>query len=132
LGVRVSPRVLEKKMNKEDALKLLNEANIFFFVDDEDEPNLKQMINLNDVFGWAWADGEVVKDEDLVEVATLFREYGWCGIYYWVSKKRGGQHSEFLDINRFIDFVANEEALKEKEPDTDKRAYLKYKYTLGE
>lgn len=114
-------------MNKDEALKLLNASQIFF--DDEDIGEC--MINLNDVFGWACADTEKVEDEEIVEVAELFGKYGWCGILYWVSKKRGGQRSEFLDNNRFIDFVSNEEKLIKQEPDTDKRAYLKYSYTLG-
>lgn len=118
-------------INKDKALELLNAASLFFPADD-DEPEIKRMINLNDVFGWAWADGENVTDEDLPKVAYLFREYGWCGILYWVSDKRGGQRSEFADINRYIDFVKNEETLIQKEPNTDKRAYIKYKYTLGE
>jgi len=117
-------------MNKEESLNLLKAANIFYgYVDEED---LTQVINLNDVFGWAWADGEKVEDSELIEVARLYRLYGWCGILYWVSQKRGGQRSEFLDNNRFIDFVKNEEDLIKKEPDTDKRAYFKYSYKLGE
>lgn len=115
-------------MNKKEAAKLLNASQIFF--DDEDEIG-EHMINLNDVFGWACADAEKVEDDELVEVASLFSRYGWCGVLYWVSKKRGGERSEFLDNNRFIDFVTNEEKLIEQEPDTDKRAYLKYSYTLG-
>jgi len=118
-------------MNKEEALILLNAANIFF-EEDEEEPDLKMMINLNDVFGWAWVDGEKVKEEELIEVAELCQKYGWCGVLYWVSKKRGGLRSEFFDNNRFIEFVKNEEALIELEPNTDKRAYMKIVYTLGE
>jgi hypothetical protein len=114
-------------MNKKEALKLLNAAQIFF--DDEDIG--EHMLNLNDVFGWACADTEKVEDEDIIRVAELFSKYGWCGILYWVSNKRNGERSEFLDNNRFIDFVDNEEKLVKKEPDNDKRAYLKYKYKLG-
>jgi hypothetical protein len=73
-----------------------------------------------------------LKDKGLNDLISQCDNGNNSDTYNWISKKRGGQHSEFLDINRFIDFVANEEALKEKEPDTDKRAYLKYKYTLGE
>ena len=118
-------------MKTKDALSLLNLSGVFYDID-EDEPEMNQMVNLNDVFGWACADCEKVEDNELVEVAGLFKQYGWCGILYWVSKKRGGVHSEFLDNNRFIDFVKMEEDLVQEEPDTDKRAYKKYKYTLGE
>ena len=118
-------------MNQEDALELLRLTNVFYDID-EDEPEMKQMINLNDVFGWGVADCEKVEDSELVEVAKLFKKYGWCGILYWVSEiKRGGLRSEFLDNNRFIDFVKLEEDLIKQEPDTDKRAYKIYKYTLG-
>jgi hypothetical protein len=117
-------------MNKDEALKLLEFSGIFYD-EDEEEPEMRHMINLNDVFGWACADCEKVNDNDLIIVAKLFKQYGWCGILYWVSRKRGGIRSEFLDNNRFIDFVDNEEKLVAKEPDTDKRAYLKYSYTLG-
>lgn len=117
-------------MDREEALSLLNLADVFF-EPDGDDPELNQVINLNDVLGWARADGEKVEDDELIEVAELFRKYGWCGVLYWVSKKRGGQRSEFFDNNRFIDFVANEERLIKDEPDADKRAYKKYTYTLG-
>ena len=118
-------------MDKKDALELLKLADVFYDID-EDEPEMNQMINLNDIFGWACADCEKVEDGDLIEVAKLFKKYGWCGILYWVSEiKRDGLRSEFLDNNRFIDFVKLEEDLIKQEPDTDKRAYKKYKYTLG-
>ena len=38
--------------------------------------------------------------------------------------------SEFEDINRFVEFVRNEEAIKEEVSDSNKRAYLKRSYTL--
>ena len=118
-------------MDKKEALNLLNLTDVFYDADD-DEPEMAQMINLNDVFGWAVADCEKVKDDELIEVAGLFKKYGWCGILYWVSEiKREGSRSEFLDNNRFIDFVKREEDLIKQEPDSDKRAYKKYKYTLG-
>jgi len=116
---------------KEEALTLLNYANVFIALD-EDELETKQVINLNDAFYWASADAEKVEDDELLEVAQLFINYGWCGIYYWVCNKRGSLKVEFEDINRFIDFVKHEEELVVKEPNTDKRAYMKYEYTLGE
>jgi len=120
-------------MNIEDARKLLTSGNVFydFEEDDEDYEQFKQAINLNDVFGWGWADCEMVKDNELPELARLYDLYGWCGVLYWVSQKRDGMRSEFLDNNRFIDFVAAEEQLIKEEPDFNKRAYKKYSYTLG-
>jgi hypothetical protein len=115
-------------MNKDEALKLLEASGIFFDIDCEVG---EHTINLNDVFGWACADMEKVEEPELITVANLFYKYGWCGVLYWVSEKRGGERSEFLDNNRFIDFVKNEEKLIKQEPDTDKRAYLKYSYKLG-
>lgn len=117
-------------MDKNEALTLLKLAEVFYPEDDDDG----KLINLNDVFGWAVADCEKVEDNELVEVAGLFKSYGWCGILYWVCQKRNNlnttKHSEFCDINRFVEFVKNEEALIKREPNCDKRAYLKYSYTL--
>ena len=118
-------------MNIGDARTLLEAAGVFFDNDDLD-PRYHQMLNMNDVWGWATADGEYVEDEELPEVARLFCEYGWCGLLYWVSQKRGGIVSEFADVNRFIEFVRNEEAILKEEPDLNKRAYLKRQYTIGE
>lgn len=88
-------------------------------------------LNMNDTWMWACSDGEEVPEEEIPEVARLFKWYGHCGLLYWVSRKRGGLRSEFHDNNRFIDFVAHEEALREKEPSSSKRAYMKIRYTLG-
>jgi hypothetical protein len=119
-------------MNKAEALVLLYIAGIFYPID-EDEPEMRQMINLNDAFFWAYADCEKVEDDDLIEVAQLFVTYGWCGVYYWVMKKRNllKDEVEFKDINRFINFVKHEEELVKKEPNSDRRAYIIYKYELG-
>jgi hypothetical protein len=116
-------------MTKEEALTLLEASGVFF--PDDDEAG-EHAINLNDAFWWAVADGEKVEDEELIEVGSLFFHYGWCGILYWVSKKRNLGKVEFFDINRFIDFVKHEEELVEQEPDTNKRAYMNIKYELGE
>lgn len=116
-------------MQKEDALQLLKLSGLTLDADDE-LPGL--WLNLNDVFGWGCADGEEITDEDLDEVTRLFIQYGWCGLLYWASKKRGGCRSEFKDINRFIEFVAREEAIITEQPDSSKRAYLAKSYTLGQ
>jgi len=120
-------------MTIEEAKKLLYSADLFFYDEEDEEDEFdKPMLNMNDVWGWACADGEFVEEDEFAELARLFRRYGWCGVLYWVSKKRGGERSEFLDNNRFIDFVAQEEALIASVPESDKRAYYKYPYSLGE
>lgn len=115
----------------EAARKLLEAADIFYD-NSENDPELQQFINMNDVWGWASAYGEHVKDEELIEVADLFKSYGWAGILYWVSKKNDNMRSEFYDNNRFIDFVANEERIKLEVSDYNKRAYHKTSYMLGD
>ena len=114
----------------ENARKLLVDADVFFGPDEE-VPELAQTINLNDVWGWACADGHYVSDEELPVIAGLFWEYGWCGILYWCSEYHGGISSEFYDVNRQIEFVRQEETLKKKIPSSSQRAYTKYKYALG-
>lgn len=116
----------------EEAKTLLTCSNVFFGDTDRDDPRWNQTINLNDVWGWACSDCEYVEDHEMIEVATLFFHYGWNGILYWISQKRGGIKSEFHDVNRGIEFVKKEEQIKKDEPSTTKRAYTKVVYTLGE
>lgn len=116
------------KFTMEEARELLTRAGLFF--DDDEEVSL--CLNMNDVWMWACADGEDVPNEELPRLAELFWRYGWCGVLYWVSERNGGRISEFMNNNRFIDFVKNEEDIRQMEPSSDKRAYLKCKYTLGE
>lgn len=113
--------------NKEEAINLLKAADLFF--DDEDFES-KYVLNMNDVWGWACADGEEVPEDKLIEVAELFWQYGWAGILYWVSRRNNDSKSEFADVNRFIDFVVNEERIKQEFPDPNIRAYIKATYTL--
>lgn len=122
-------------MNQHDTEKLAEAKELLsvsglFFSEDDGLPGF--WINLNDTFGWACADGEQVDGSDLIEVARLFRDYGWCGLLYWVSKKREGLKSEFADNNRFIQFVKEEERIKREVPESTKRAYHKVVYTIGE
>ena len=111
------------------ARELLHAASVFF---DADEEMPGQWLNLNDTFWWACADAEEVPDDDMPRVAELFRHYGWCGVLYWVWKRRGGDFTvEFQDVRRFIEFVTKEEAIRDEEPSDSKRAYLKRSYTIG-
>jgi hypothetical protein len=118
-------------MTIKEARKLLEAANVFFGDFEDGDDKLKQTINMNDVWGWAVADGQYVKDEELPEVANMFSRYGWCGILYWASKKRGNQKSEFHDVNRFIQFVEKEEEIKMRFPNPSDRAYKKEDYHIG-
>lgn len=115
----------------EEALKLLQAAEVFFEPDD-DSPGIERVINLNDAFYWACSDGEDVADADAPRVAELFWRYGINGVYYWVtSEKRGLTSVEFQDVNRAIEFVRKEEELRVAEPSSSKRAYSKLQYTIG-
>lgn len=115
------------------AFMLLEAAELFFDGDgeaDKGEP-WNRTINMNDVWGWATADGEFVPDEFAQDLHDLFYRYGWCGVLYWASERRDCMRSEFADVNRFIDFVRHEEKLRKSEPSSSKRAYVKISYTLG-
>lgn len=91
----------------------------------------KLLVNISDTFAWASADAEPVPPEAVAELARLFSDWGRAGLLYWVSKQRGGARSEFKDVNRYIDFVAREEAWKKREPSSSKRAYTDIPDDLG-
>jgi hypothetical protein len=112
-------------MTQEEATQLLR--TIGYLYDDDEVLEL----NMNDVWAWALAWGEPIPADKVVEVAELFRLYGWCGLLYWVSEQHDQMRSEFEDNNRMIDFVRHEETLRQTEPDDNKRAYTKLSYTLG-
>lgn len=117
----------------DEALSLLTAAEVFFEPDEDDDPKLARMLNLNDAFFWACSDGEYVSDEDAPRVAELFFRYGRCGVWYWVVvEKRDGSTAEFMDVNRAIEFVRNEEAFRVEFPDSTKRAYTPLTYMIGE
>lgn len=120
----------------EQARELLGKAGLFFDADDGDDTEesrqkMAQTLNMNDVWGWACADGKYVPDDKLPELAALFYRYGWAGVLYWVSEQSGGMRSEFHDNNRFIDFVRHEERLRKEIPEDSQRAYKKIQYILG-
>lgn len=115
-------------MTIDDAKKLLRLGGMTYYAD-EDKPI---ELNMNDTWAWATAFGMPVSDEQVIEVASLFVNYGYCGILYWVSEQNDQMRSEFHDINRFVDFVRAEETLRKEMPQSTKRAYHKLKYTLGD
>ncbi|MGH9369696.1 MAG: hypothetical protein ACRD3M_18750 [Thermoanaerobaculia bacterium] len=117
-------------MTSDEARQLLTLAGVFYEPDDEIK-EYAQTLNMNDVWGWATAWGQYVPDSELPRVGELFYRYGWCGILYWMSEQHEQMRSEFLDVNRFVDFVRQEEKLREAEPSFSKRAYKKIEYSLG-
>lgn len=96
-----------------------------------EDDSTSRTLNMNDTFGRALAYGELVSDEDMIEVAELFCRYGYHGLTYWCAEKEGWSRSEFEDITRGIEFVRQEEKIMTKYPDSSERAYKKVKYTLG-
>ena len=115
-------------MTVDEAKKFLKLAHVCY-PDDDEEPGLH--LNMNDVWGWATAWGEEVPDDKALEVVGLYGRYGDCGLLYWVSERHEQMRSEFEDINRFVDFVRNEERIRKETPESTKRAYRKVSYTLG-
>jgi hypothetical protein len=120
------------------ALEMLNAAGVFYFteIDDPDDEPFRQMLNMNDTFAWALAYGATVPDGHLCEVAALFWRYGSAGLHYWCTihpdeEQRIGA-SEFEDVQRGIDFVRHEEAIRKQFESSSQRAYHKAVYTLGE
>lgn len=116
-------------MTKKDALAKLTTAGVFYGADDED-PEMAQTLNMNDTWCWGSAWGEYVPDDQLVEVWWLFFMYGWCGLLYWVSKKDNGRRSEFYHYNRMIEFVENEERLRQQFPKSSALAYHQASYEI--
>ncbi len=116
----------------ESDVALLKAADLFY-PDDPEEPEFagKLILNMNDVWGWATGWGEEVPADQVHELARLFRDYGWPGVLYWMSGRHDNMRSEFEDINRFVDFVRNEEKIRADVPNSSKRAYVKAVYTLG-
>jgi hypothetical protein len=112
------------------AKDLLSRAGLFYGSGEEPDDDGDQILNMNDTWGWATAYGEHVPDEDLPEVARLFVAYGFCGVLYWVSKKNDDMESEFSHINRFVQFVREEEKLREGLT-SSQHAYKKSEYTIS-
>lgn len=134
-------------MTADEAREMLKRAGLFYY-DDGDPPDpeeypteekrkaIGQTLNMNDTWGWATAFGQEITDEELPKVASLFWQYGRCGVLYWVSEKNKSadgepMRSEFEDINRFVDFVRNEERVAKECHDAGKNLYsYKASYTL--
>lgn len=120
---------------QEKAAALLEAADVFYHnrADeyDPEEWGPPFTLNMNDTWCWASGWGETIPEEELPEVARLFRTYGQCGLLYWMSEKHNQMRSEFHDINRFVDFVRAEENIRKEVTDYNRRAYHKASYTLG-
>lgn len=112
----------------ERAIKFLNATDLFF---DDDDDMGKYCLNLGDTFAWACADAERVGEDELPRLAELVWLYGYCGMLYWVSEKRGGMMTAFQDNNRMIEFVRHEEQIRSEIPDSCARALAKRSYMIG-
>lgn len=124
-GTALAEAAARAASSADEDLLLLLDADVGWITDG------KFRLNMNDTWGWAIADSELVPPEKMREVATLFRRYGEPGLFYWVSEQRERLASEFHHINRFIEFVRREEELRIAEPNDAKRAYKKVSYTIG-
>ncbi len=116
----------EKGVDEDLALLLAADGYVFYSEENE------LMLNMNDTWAWALSWCPIVPPDQIPEVARLFRTYGNAGLMYWHSCQENNMRSEFEDNNRAIDFIRHEEKIRKNEPDHNKRAYLKIKYTLGE
>ena len=87
---------------------------------------------MNDTWAWASGDCERVLPVNIEEVVRLFTSFGHAGLLYWVSERRDRMRSEFYDINRFVEFVRNEERICHEVPDHSARGYHKASYAIGQ
>lgn len=69
-----------------EMIDVLRRANVLFAAD-EAGPGL--VLNMNDTFGYATADGEVITEKDVPAVYALWRIFSWDGVAWWVWCKRG-------------------------------------------
>jgi hypothetical protein len=116
-------------MTKESVLALLKTLDVVFDADEIE--HYVQTLNMNDVWGWGVSWCEYIPDDELPRVGYLLSNYGWCGALYWTSERHNQMRSEFEDINRFVEFVRQEERVKMEWPDSSQRAYKKHSYNLG-
>lgn len=74
-----------KQVGKEylDVLLPQDELQLWFR-----EEEVKAFVVLNDVFGYCCADAEEVALDEIPELASLWKKYGFTGAIYWASKKR--------------------------------------------
>lgn len=110
-----------------EAWKLL-QACPDYYHDAEEGPS--KLINMGDVWAWAYAGCIVLTDENVVRVAELYNRYGFPGLLYYQIEADGYTKSEFTDNNRMIQFVTNEERIRKECPDYNKRAYFKAEYKI--
>ena len=75
------------------------------------------VLDMNDTFYYACADGEEVKPEEIKEVARLFRWYGFPGLNYWVAGKRG-HDPEIPQHREEVEYVRGKEKKEPTEPET--------------
>ncbi len=47
------------------------------------------MLNMNDTFMYACADGELFTSKDIPEILRVCDDHGWIGLICWAAKHRG-------------------------------------------
>ena len=77
-----------------------------------EKPCTAEDLNMNDVWGWAFARCPIVPESEVEEVCRLFKRYGRAGLLYWHAQQEGDMRSELRDNSRVIDFVENEERMR--------------------
>lgn len=118
-----------RKERREEAYQHLLSTGFFYDID-EDYPRLT--VNINDIF-CPGADSEEVPRKHFIFVSRLIQDYGFGGLLWYVAQKRGSKYpyGKFRHYNRMIEFVRNEENIRNKYYN-EKYYYRKYSYTLGE
>lgn len=130
------------KFTIESGLALLKAADLVhelkhWEIEDDDGNVIEDIgpvlaVFFSDVWGWATSDVTLLPREEIPRLAELYDFYGWCGVLYWAFSKREWTRSAFYDNNRFIEFVAHEEAIKQEVPGYTERGSAKRVYTIGE
>ena len=124
----MSKKILARAKDlNDDLLLLLTSGECFYNAESQ-----TISINMNDTWAWALSWIPEVPHEEVKEVARLFRTYGRAGLMYWHSCHEKNMRSEFEDNNRMIDFVRNEERIRQEVPDHNNRAFHKATYTIGD
>lgn len=113
----------------EEAWALLK-ACPHYYHDAEESP--KHWITMNDVWGWACADGFELTAANVDRVADLYDRYGFGGLLLAHKELEPGHYaSEFRDNNRFLQFAEREEQIRKRVPDSNRRAYHRAVYLVG-
>lgn len=67
---------------------LVEGAHLFDPYLDLSRDDFELMLNMNDTFGYACADGEKITPEEAVDVYAISKEFGSDGVTAWAAKHR--------------------------------------------